>query len=452
MMQEWFKKAKLGIFIHWGIYAVEGIQESWSMGRGSMSYTDYMRQLDGFTASKYDPERWAGLFKKAGAKYVVLTTKHHDGVALFDTKHTDLNVVKRTPAGSDLVAPYCEALRKNGLKVGLYFTNTDWSDTEHMSVLLDKTEQEVIDLRKTAVNYEKIWTELQRKEATDDYDCEPHLLEERKTAWKTFINRYRGEITELLTNYGAVDLLWFDVMLQREGFSWESKEVKQMINALQPQTVVNGRLGEYGDYLTPECFIPLRAIEEPWELCTKFNDSWGYRYDDKNYKSLPQLVRMFVECISKGGNMLISVGPTAEGEIPLEAEKAMLELGGWINKYEEAIYPTVKGIPLEYFHGCSTLTEDKKTLYLFLHDKPTEKIMLNGIKNEIIKITALATGRELDYAILGGAPWADMPGCIWIDVPENELDPVCTVLKLELDGEITLVDLDSDNKSVGEQM
>ena len=134
-MQEWFKEAKLGIFIHWGIYAVKGVAESWSFYNGEISYEDYMRQCDGFTAKNYDPNKWAKLFKSSGANYAVLTTKHHDGVALWDIKLSDLNVVERTPAGRDLVGPYCEALRKQGLKVGLYFTHLDWSHPGNAAIL-----------------------------------------------------------------------------------------------------------------------------------------------------------------------------------------------------------------------------------------------------------------------------------------------------------------------------
>ena len=137
MMQDWFPKAKLGIFIHYGIYAVGDVSESWSFHNGQISYEDYMKQCEGFTASKYDPKKWAELFKKAGARYVVMTTKHHDGVALFDTAYSDLSVVKKTPAGSDLVAPYTEAMREAGLKVGLYYSLIDWSDYRYRSVYPD---------------------------------------------------------------------------------------------------------------------------------------------------------------------------------------------------------------------------------------------------------------------------------------------------------------------------
>lgn len=445
MIQEWFKEAKLGIFIHWGIYAVDGVTESWSITNGSMSYDDYMKQLDGFTAENYDPEKWAELIKKAGANYAVLTTKHHDGVALFDTKHTELNVINKTPAGRDLVKPYCDALRKKGLHVGLYFTNTDWSDLDNMQVIMDMSREDLLEMRHKAQEYREIWAEACKK----DGDEGKRDKEELEAAWKRFMQRYRTGITELLTNYGDVDLLWFDVMLTREGFSWETHKVRELIRELNPKTMVNARLVGQADYETPELYIPLRPLSETWELCSTFNNSWGYQPKDKKYKDIRQIVRMLAECISKGGNLLISIGPDAKGEIPKETEEKMLELGEWTHKYAEAIYPTEKGLDPAYFPGGSTLSKDKKTLYLFCYDKPNKFLMLNGIKNKQMHITSLASGRTLDYEIIGGAPWVDMPGQIWVNVQDEDIDDICTVIKVEFEEKISLVSLGGEVSSVG---
>ena len=410
-----------------------------------MSYHDYMRQLDGFTAAKYDPEQWAKLFKKAGANYAVLTTKHHDGVALFDTKHTELNVVKKTPAGRDLVAPYCDALRKEGLHVGLYFTNTDWSDLDNMQVILDKSKEEILTMRDTAQEYRSVWSEACKRNGEQGTQDKEKL----EAAWQRFMQRYRTGITELLTNYGEVDLLWFDVMLTRQGFSWETDKVREMIRKLNPKTMVNARLVGQGDYETPELYIPLRPLEDTWELCSTFNNSWGYQPKDKKYKDIRQIVRMLVECISKGGNLLISIGPDAEGQIPAETEQKMLELGEWTHKYAEAVYPTEKGLDPAYFMGGSTLSKDRKTLYLFSYDNPNGFLMLNGIRNKELKITALKNGRELEYEIVGGAPWLDMPGQIWIKVEPEDLDNVCSVFKVEMAEELNAVDISENISSVG---
>lgn len=445
MIQEWFRHAKLGIFLHWGIYAVDGITESWSISQGALSYDDYMKQLNGFTASGYDPKKWAKLFKEAGANYAVLTTKHHDGVALFDTGHTDLNVVRKTPAGRDLVGPYCEALREEGIKVGLYFTNTDWSDVDNLRVIMDKSEEEVLAMRKEARNYIEIWKEAMKLDGGEG----TQKKEELEAAWKRFMERYRLGIRELLTKYGKIDVMWFDVMLTRKGFSWEADKVREMIRSLSPDTMVNARLVGQGDYETPELYIPLRPLEEHWELCTTFNNSWGYQPKDVQYKDVRQIVRMLVECISKGGNLLISFGPTPEGEIPAEAEEKMHELGKWTHKYEEAIYPTEKGIPAEYYHGGTTLSADKKTLYLFSPDKPNGFLMLNGIKNTKIRFTSMKNNRELKWSITGGASWLDMPGQIWCEVKEQDSDEICTVIRAEFEEEIDLVLLQEKKSSVG---
>lgn len=445
MIKDWFKHAKLGIFMHWGIYAVDGIAESWSFGTGNISYDDYMKQLNGFTASNYEPEKWAKLFREAGARYAVLTTKHHDGVSLADTEHTDLNVVKRTPAGRDLLAPYCEALRKEGIKVGFYFTNTDWSNIDNMRVILDKSEAEILAMRAELVNYHEMWLEackLDKDEGTQDKT-------ELEAAWKRFMDQYRLGVKELLTKYGNIDVMWFDVMLTRKGFSWEAEKVREMIRSLSPDTMVNARLEGQGDYETPELYIPLRPLKEHWELCSTFNNSWGYQPQDVQYKDIRQIVRMLTACISRGGNLLISFGPTPEGEIPAAVEEKMRELGKWTHKYEEAIYPTEQGIAVEYYQGDSTLSEDGKTLYLFCNDKPNGFLMLNGIKNTKMKITSLTSGRELKWTITGGAPWLGMPGQIWIEIQKEDIDEICSVIKVEFEEKIDMIPCDEEKNSVG---
>lgn len=441
MMQPWFKQAKLGIFIHWGLYAVEGVPESWSMASGLMSCEEYYKQKDQFTAELYDPKEWAEYFKKAGANYVVLTTKHHEGFCLFDTEYTDLNVVKATPCGKDLITPYADALREQGIKVGLYFTNTDWADDDHMRVILDMTQEELDAMRKEKVAFNKLWENMQ--------PADPEKKPELDECWARFMTRYKGEIKELMTRCKP-DILWTDVMLTRPGFSWECKEVKQMIEEINPVTIVNGRLGDQGDYDTPECYIPLRPLEGEWELCTTMNDSWGYQGQDHNYKDIKKLVRMFVECISKGGNMLLSFGPDRTGKMQDEVKQILTEIGEWTHKYAEAIYPTGAGLDPAYFLGGSTLSEDKETLYLFPYDCSTGQLMLNGVRNKIKKITSLANGQELTHQMFGGAPWINMPGCRWIDLPKEAMDDVCTVIKVELEGPIDIVDINANAESKGE--
>lgn len=441
MLQEWYKKAKLGIFFHWGVYSVKGISESWSFGSGSMSYDDYMKDLDGFTASAFDADKWAEIIKSSGAKYAVLTTKHHDGLCLFDTKYTDLNTIKKTSAKRDLIKEYCRAMQNAGLKTGIYFTNTDWSDVEHMEVLLDKTKEEVLAMRKEKVAYSSIWPKQVKSERVWEGIDVPV---EKQKKWDTFLERYRGEIRELLSNYGKIDLFWTDAMLYRKGFSWETDKAHKLITELQPDIIINGRLDGYGDFLTSEQRLPLSPIsDEIWEYVHTLNESWGWNPNDKKFKTTKQVIRLFTEALTMGANMLLGVGPRENGEIPQEAVAVLKEMGDWIKKYEEAIYETDRGLAPYYFRGASTLSEDNKTLYLFLNDRPNEKIMINGIRNDLKKITCLTNGRELNYSVTGGAPWGNIPGCKWIDIEDSDLDDICTVIKIELDGELDLWELDN---------
>lgn len=236
MMQDWFKNAKLGIFIHYGIYAVGDVSESWCFHNGDISYEDYMKQCEGFTASKFDAKVWADLFKRAGAQYAVLTSKHHDGVALFDTQYSDLSVVKKTPAKRDIVKEYTEALREEGLKVGIYFSLIDWSDPRYRTVYPEGEDP---------------------KDHLKDVFATPAGGPEDPEKWQEFLEFNNNQIKELMTNYGTVDLLWFDGDWERSAKQWKAKEFKAYLESLNPNVVVNSRLAGYGDYETPEQSIPI---------------------------------------------------------------------------------------------------------------------------------------------------------------------------------------------------
>ncbi len=411
---EWFNKAKLGIFMHWGIYAVKGVGESWSFYKGEVPYDEYMDQLNGFTAANYDPEKWAELFKKCGAKYAVLTSKHHDGVALWDTKASHLNVVEKTPAKRDLIAPYCEAMRNAGIKVGLYFSHLDWNHKDYAAIHPHSDE----------------WWATNKY--TSPAENEPDDLEK----WERFLKFHKEQLTELLTKFGKIDLLWFDGTWERTEEQWKFKEMREYIKKLSPDTIVNERIGSYGDYKCPEQGVPTVAPDGPWELCITLNDSWGYVENDNNYKSLRQIVRIFTECISGGGNMLLDIGPKADGTIDERDEKCLLQLGEWIEPVKEAIYDTKRGLPAGHFLGSSTISEDNKNVYLFYYDLPIDEICVKGIRNDIKKITVLQNNTELEYYKLGG--FAEVPGMLWIKLPQQVCNKVCTVIKIELDGELDL--------------
>ena len=400
---QWFKDAKLGIFIHWGIYAVDGIDESWSFHNGKISHKDYMKQLKGFTASNYNPEEWAKLIKESGATYTVITSKHHDGVALWDSKYSKLDVFDKTPAKRDLLKPFEEAIRNEGLKFGLYYSLIDWSNDNYPNFLRNEKRYE---------NDEKRWQKF-----------------------VTFNFNQIGEITE---NYKP-DLVWFDGDWEFNAEQWKAKEIRELLLTKLPTTIINSRLQGYGDYATPEQGLPIVKPESHyWELCLTMNDSWGYQGRDTNYKSVNQIIRILVDCISMGGNLLLDIGPKADGTIPEEQVKILKGLGRWTSKHKEAIYVTLAGIPHGHFYGPTALSKDKKTLYLYIDNKPNGAIAIKGLNNNVIKAYVVGSGTELNTKVVGKLSWSKVPGILYIDIPESELDSDVTVIALQLDGEVSL--------------
>ena len=416
MMQGWFPGAKLGIFIHWGVYAVNGIPESWSFFNGQVSYEDYCRQCEGFTAAAYDPEVWADLFARAGARYAVLTTKHHDGVALWDTTASDLSVVHKTPAGRDLIGPYCDALRARGIKVGLYFSHLDWSHSDYAPGGAGATKENT--------HAGKVWGE-----AWPDGPANPR--------WQQFLRFHRAQLRELCERYRP-DILWFDGDWTPGPEWWDFKGLRESLDEWAPQAVINSRMRGYGDYSTPEQGIPIAPPSGPWEFCVTMNDSWGYQKQDHNYKSVRQIVRMLAECVGMGGNLLLDIGPMADGTIPSEQVERLEALGDWTRRHEEAIFPSGAGLPHGHLYGASTLSADRTILYAFLFDTPRDEFAIKGIRNTIKRVSVLGTGESLSFRTLGGASWASIPGVVWVTVPESTLDPAATVLKIELNGPLDL--------------
>ncbi|MFZ1056817.1 MAG: alpha-L-fucosidase [Opitutaceae bacterium] len=411
----WFRDAKLGIFIHWGIYSKGVGSESWAFHDGDTTYGDYMAQASSFTAANYHPDEWARLFKEAGARYAVLTSKHHDGFALWDTKLSKLNAKDGSPAGRDLVTPYCEALRKEGLRVGLYFSNLDWSNPDYASIL------------PTGAN---------RSDPAYRNRFGYPQGAENPEAWKRFLAFHRGQLREISERFKP-DLLWFDGDWERTDEQWQFKELRQQLLQWNPNGIVNGRIGQYGDYQTPEQYMPLVAPQSPWELCATVNDSWGYQIKDRNFKSVRQCVRMLAECAGMGGNLLLDIGPRSDGSIPDEDVAVLRGLGRWTHKHAEALYGSVAGIPAGYFYGATTLSKGRDTLYLICFDRPNGQVAVKGIMNDVLR-TSVVGGPVLASRKIGGAPWLNMPGVLWIDVPESALDPDATVIKVELKGPLIL--------------
>lgn len=333
---EWFKNAKLGIFIHWGVYSVNGISESWSFFNNYINHENYMKQLDGFSASKFQPKQWVNLIKESGAKYAVITTKHHDGVSLWNTKaEKAISIPQNAVAKKDVLSPFISGLKKSGLKTGLYFSLPDWSHP-----------------------YYDINTRTKKR----------YELKNEPTRWQQFTRYYQSQLNELASQYSP-DLFWFDGDWEHTSEEWKAPQTLDLLKKYNPDIIINSRLNNHGDYDTPEQGIPVVPPQNPyWELCYTMNDSWGYQPYDKNYKTSNMIVRTLADVISMGGNLLLDIGPKPDGTIPEEQIEILKSLGRWTSINQKAIYETTRGIPFDNYKGKSSLSGSKKSLFLYLDE------------------------------------------------------------------------------------
>jgi alpha-L-fucosidase len=403
---QWFKDAKLGIFIHWGIYAVDGVDESWSFHNRKMPYAAYMKQLNGFTAKNYDPDAWAQLIRESGARYAVITTKHHDGIALWDTRVNNMSTAKLTPARKDVLTPFFKALRNAGLKTGAYFSILDWSHQDYPGFLKDSSR---------------------------------YLIKNDPARWNRYLAFYQAQLKELSTQFNP-DLFWFDGDWEHSADEWQAKKVREMILAHNPNAIINGRLAGYGDYETPEQNFPItRPSLNPWELCMTSNNNWGYHPDDSAYKTPYELITIFADVISNGGNLLFDIGPREDGWIPAEQAHLLKELGKWTHQYSEAIFNTEAGMPPGHFYGASTISKDSSTIYLFVPALNRGKLVIKGLYNTIQSIKIMGTDQSLNHKIVGKISWSPVPGLVYIDeIPETGANEYMTVLEVKLDGPVKL--------------
>lgn len=402
---QWFQDAKLGIFVHWGIYAVNGIDESWSFYNKKISHKDYMRQMAGFTAAKYNPEEWAALIKESGARYAVITTKHHDGVALWPTKQKHYSVAKNTPAKRDLLTPFYKALDNQGIKRGAYFSILDWSHPDYPAVTKDSTR---------------------------------YKLDQDPKRWARFLQFDQAQIDEINKSFKP-DLWWFDGDWEHTAEEWQAGKIRQRILAVNPAAILNGRLQGYGDYDTPEQNFPVtRPKFRWWELCMTTNNNWGYQPQDTNWKTPYEIITIFADAVSNGGNMLLNISPRQDGSLPKEQVHILKELGKWNKKHGEAIFNTVAGLPQGHFYGPSTLSKDSTTIYLFLAGNVKGDVMLKGLKNDIKSITVVGTEQTASHKVVGKISWSPVPGLVYVSVPQQVQDEYMSVLAVKLDGPLRL--------------
>jgi alpha-L-fucosidase len=428
----WWREARFGMFIHWGVYSlpagtwdgrqIGGIGE-WIMNRAKIPVVDYQTMAKQFNPVKYDPDAWVRMAKDAGMKYIVITSKHHDGFALFETKASKWNVVDATAYGKDLLKPLAEACKKYGIKLGFYYSQAqDWNNPG------GSASRKIT--KEGWANPDSVIIDAYTKEHHGHWDWR----QETKTFDQYIDDVAVPEVRELLTNYGEVAVLWWDTPT---GMTDEAATKLQALLALQPQIITNDRLKRPnfpGDHKTPEQRIPnLSDLDgTDWETCMTMNGTWGYKSYDHNYKSPETLIRNLLDIASKGGNFLLNVGPTSEGEFPPESVEILARMGEWMKINGEAVYGT-KASPWGLFPwGRCTKKETKNgtSLYFSVFDWPADKkLVIPGMTNSVVSAKLLATGVRVKTSIAEDRT-------LIITLPATAPDPIASVVRVDVKGKV----------------
>ena len=377
---QWWREAKFGMFIHWGLYSILG-REAWAMGDEDIPLEEYERLGQQFQPPLNVARTWARLARESGMRYMVMTTKHHEGFCLFNSKLTSYSAPHLGP-GRDLVQEYVEAARAEHLRVGFYYSLMDW---HHPDWRLAKTDP---------------------------------------AARKRFVDYTHGQLRELMTNYGKIDILWYDMPVPLDAQGWRSAEMNDMVLRLQPDILVNNRNLLPGDFFTPE--QSTAAAKNDWESCMTINDSWAYVAGDNNWKSTQQLVQNLVECARDGGNYLLDVGPRADGSVPEPAVLRLQSIGGWLSRNGEAVYGTQR---CRFPHGnIGVYTRKGNTLYTIVYFWPGTTMTVGGVRCKVKSARFLASGQPVQFEQRGSQ-------LIFGPLPEKPPDEPVTVIAAECDAE-----------------
>jgi len=415
----WFREAKYGLFIHWGLYAIPagewkgnrslGLGE-WIMNRSQVPVREYEALATQFNPVKFDAEAWVQLAQDAGMKYIVITSKHHDGFAMFKSKVSNYNVVDATPFKRDVLKELADACARRGMRLGFYYSQSqDWHEPNG---------------------------------AGNTWDFGP---DEKKDYDQYLRGKAEPQVRELLTGYGPVALIWFDTPRMMTGD--RAQRFADIVRSLQPNTLIDGRLGTEGDYRsTGDNVIPSDANAEAWETPATINDTWGYRKDDTNWKSPGQLVFKLVDIVSKGGNYLLNVGPMSDGTIPQPSQDILRTVGRWLKVNGEAIYgaqstpfgeelgePSAKGVkdvrgaPLVYPQTEWRITTKPGKLYFTFFSEPRAPFPMPAMKNAVKRAYQLADGTPVKITSENGH--------VYLNIDRPILDPMATTVVVEIEGE-----------------
>jgi alpha-L-fucosidase len=379
---KWWHDARFGMFIHWGLYSTIGRHE-WVMENEGWPVADYEQHAKIFKPVPNAARAWARLAKTAGQKYMVMTTKHHEGFCNFDaSKYTNYCAPKQGP-GRDLVHEYVEAARAEGMHVGFYYSLMDWHHPDGAIC------------------------------ATDD------------AARQRFVEYSHGLIRELMTNYGKIDVLWYDVDWPLNATQWESERMNKMVFELQPDIIVNNRNGLPGDFQTPEQQITADKNGRAWESCMTLNDSWGYQRADDDWKSPRRVVQNLITCAKDTGNYLLNIGPKADGTIPQESVTILTEVGGWLSRNGESIHGSEPCQPSR--SNYASFTRKGNTLYMHVYFWPGDYVAIAGLMAGVKSARMLATGKEVKFE-------QDKFRVRFTGLPMQAPDHPVTTIAIECDG------------------
>lgn len=423
----WYTDARFGMFIHWGLYAIPARGE-WVRSTEQIPKEDYMKFFHEFDPVDYDPRKWARAAKEAGMKYAVLTAKHHDGFCLFDSQYTDFKATN-TKCGRDLIREYVEAFRAEGLRVGFYYSLLDWYHDDYPHY----------------------------RDQNHPMRNHPEYGNEGRN-FDRYLEYMHNQVRELCTNYGKIDIMWFDFSYEdsqnvMRGEKWRASQLVDMVRTLQPGIIIDNRLevsGEgfgslwegdpkpyHGDFVSPEQIIPPNGLQDKngrdliWEACITMNNNWGYTANDHYFKPSSMLIKKLVECVSKGGNLLLNVGPDARGNIPEQSLAILADIGAWMKKNSKSIYGCGKSGMEKPDMG--RITRKGNRLYYHLFENTVGCIPLIGLRREQVKeIRWVATGAEIPVA--KGWIYDNYPEIVFADLgPDPVLpDPVDTVIEVTL--------------------